>query len=65
MLAFHIKVRSIFVTLPEDWIVRNKSSVLLTKKINHSSYYIGCSVYSRLKLYTETFEEAAHTYQML
>lgn len=65
MLAFYIKVRSVFVTLPRDSIVRNKSYVLLRKKINHSSYYVGCTLYSRLKLYTETFEESAYTYQML
>lgn len=65
MLAIPIKVRSVFVTLPRDSIVGNKSYVLLRKKINHWSYYIGCTVYSRFKLYTEAFEEAAHTYQML
>lgn len=65
MIAFHIDVRSVFVTLPRDLIVTNKSYVLLRKKIHHSSYYIGCTLYSRLELYSETFEESAHTYQML
>lgn len=43
MLGFHIKVRGVFVTLPKDSIVANKSYVLLRKKnIKHSSYYLLC-----------------------